>query len=133
MWKCFTRGHNPAYRDPFSRKSAFGGKPDLGIRRNIGYVSVYAQKMALAAMSPHGELASSRYCLADPGREYLVYLPDGGAVEVDLSAAAGELSVEWLSPKDGSSQAAGTVRGGARRSLQAPFAGDAVLYLKAGS
>src|SRR5262245_55206800 len=27
---------------------------------------------------PHGELASTKYCLANPGQEYLVYLPEGG-------------------------------------------------------
>jgi hypothetical protein len=29
-------------------------------------------------MRPRGELASIRYCLAAPGKEYLVYLPEGG-------------------------------------------------------
>ena len=51
--------------------------------------------MNLAAMTPRSTLASSRYCLADPGKEYLVYLPDGGEVTVDLSAASGSLAVEW--------------------------------------
>jgi len=32
----------------------------------------------LAALVPHPELASTRYCLAKPGKEYVVYLPEGG-------------------------------------------------------
>lgn len=38
----------------------------------------------LASARPDGELASTGFCLADPGREYLVYLPQGGEVTVDL-------------------------------------------------
>ena len=39
-------------------------------------------------MSPHSDLASSRYCLASPvtnSAAYLVHLPAGGSVMVDLS------------------------------------------------
>ena len=61
--------------------------------------------------------------------EYLVYLPEGGKVTVDLSAAEGDLAAEWIHPKTGKAQPAGAVRGGAKRDLAAPVAGDAVLYL----
>jgi hypothetical protein len=72
-------------------------------------------------------------CAADLSRqEYLVYLPAGGEVTVDLSAAKGELAVEWFDPSKGEAAAAGTARGGARREFRAPFPGAAVLYLAAG-
>ncbi len=87
--------------------------------------------MNLAAMTPSKEIASTRYCLAAPGKEYLVYLPSGGAVTVDLSAAKGELAVEWFDPADGKTVSAGAVLGGGRRQLKAPRAGEAVLYLAA--
>ena len=35
-------------------------------------------------------------CLANPGREYLVYLPDGGEVQLDLTKAPGKFAVEWM-------------------------------------
>ena len=47
--------------------------------------------MNLAEMVPHGELASTDYCLANPGQEYLVYLPEGGEVTVDLSGEHGRI------------------------------------------
>ena len=79
----------------------------------------------------HDELASSRYCLADPGREYLVYLPAGGRVTVDLSKAAGAFAVEWFHPETGETKHAGPARGDRPVALDSPFrAGDAVLYLK---
>jgi hypothetical protein len=71
--------------------------------------------------------------LANPAKEraeYLVYLPDGGTVTVDLSAAGGMLAVEWCDPKTGNVIAA-AVAGGAPREFSAPFPGDAVLYLVA--
>jgi hypothetical protein len=35
--------------------------------------------MRLLAMTPRGELSSTGYALADPGREYLVLRPAGAA------------------------------------------------------
>jgi len=49
---------------------------------------------------------------------------------VDLSGADGELTVEWMNPGQGTVILSGTIAGGARRTLKAPFAGDAVLYLR---
>ncbi|MBM4083536.1 MAG: hypothetical protein FJ272_02005 [Planctomycetes bacterium] len=52
-------------------------------------------------MTPRNDLASTQYCLADPGKEYLVYLPEGGEVTVDLTAASRTLAVEWFNPRTG--------------------------------
>jgi hypothetical protein len=80
-------------------------------------------------MTPQNALASSGYCLANPGREYLVYAPNGGAVTVDLEGAEGTFAVEWLNPSMGEQIAGTPVEGGSRVSLQPPFYGDAVVYL----
>jgi len=112
---------------------ALDGKPDPywnPLREALGLTRSYATRMDLAGMVPRGELASSGYCLADPYREYLIYLPKGGEVTVDLFAAGGELAVEWLHTVEGTITVNGTVSGGAKRVLRAPFSGDAVLYLR---
>ena len=62
----------------------------------MGYARSYAVRMDLAHDQPHKELATSGYCLANPGTEYLVLLPTGGGVSVNLSAVSGTRSVEWL-------------------------------------
>ncbi len=100
------------------------------IRAAMGQSRRYAMRMDLAETAPMGELASTNYCLANPGQEYLVYLPDGGEVTVDLSAVSGELAVEWMRAVDGTTTQSGAVAGGAKRALKAPFDGDAVLYLR---
>ena len=65
----------------------------------------------------------------EAGAEYLVYLPDGGKVTVDLTATPGPLVAEWFDPKTGKTVKDDSAVGGARREFKAPFAGDAVLYL----
>jgi hypothetical protein len=99
-------------------------------RRAMGHARRYAGRIDLAASRPAGELVSTGYCLAVPSREYLVYLPDGGEATVDLSAAKGKLAVEWMHPVTGKITAGGAMEGGAKRTLKAPFGGDAVLYLR---
>jgi len=135
IWKTFARGMHPIFMDPWGeRDTLFRGMTRAQIedlRSNLGYVQRYARKMNLASARPLGELASSGYCLADPGAEYLVYLPDGGTVEADLSMAAGPMAVEWFEPDTGRTVKGTPVKGGGPRSLTAPFEGDAVLYLRA--
>ena len=82
-------------------------------------------------MKPANEMASTSYCLAATGKEYLVYLPEGGTVTVDLSAASGGLTVEWFDPANNKTSIAARVTGGARRELSAPAGGPAVLHLTA--
>ncbi len=95
----------------------------------MGQTRTYAMRMNLAAMVPHDELASTKHCLADPGRAYLLYLPEGGETVVDLSMGPGEFRVEWMHPDDGKTTTAPGIMGGAKRPLRAPFRGDAVLYI----
>ena len=102
------------------------------VRLSMGYARRLVERMDLARAVPHDELASSGYCLAQPGVEYLIYLPEGGEVTVDLSAGAGSFAGEWFNPSSGESADAVTVTGGGEQTLTAPFAGDAVLYLHRG-
>jgi hypothetical protein len=130
VWKSFVRGLNPIYMDPYG---AAGEPPaDESIRQSLGHTLTYANRMKLAAMTPRGSLASTGYCLANAvakGAQYLVYLPSGGSVTVDLSASPGTLSVEWFNPSTGATLSAGTTTGGVRRSFRAPFHENAVLYI----
>jgi hypothetical protein len=134
VWKSFLRGLNPLFMDPYDGivlGEPFDPKWEP-IRKNLGYTLRLAEQMDLAAMTPQNRLASSGYCLADApkGNDYLVYLPEGGEVTVDLSAAPGALEVEWISPRDGSKTTGENVQGGRSQKLTAPADGDAVLRLR---
>ena len=131
IWKCFLRGIHPVlmdwynYGDPTWTSSA----EQEVMRKYMGYTLTFARKMDLAAMTPRNDLAGTGYCLSNPGEEYLVYLPDGGEVTVDLSAASGSLAVEWFNPRSADAAQGQSIAGGGKRSFKPPFDGDAVLYL----
>ena len=150
VWKSFLRGHNTLFMDPWwplyiesdpeiTPWTFVGGVskdqrdyPDWDpTRRAMCDTRRYAEKMDLAEMTPHPELASSRYCLANPGDEYLVYLPEGGAVTLNLLGGQGEFAVEWFFPRiNRTMPGAHPLSGGDYVATVAPFTGDAVLYLK---
>jgi hypothetical protein len=160
VWKSFMRGNNPIVLDDDIPP---GDAYKETLRKAMGDALTYAEKMNLAAMAPREDLASTTYCLANPGVEYLVYLPSPSMFRgrgtrilrwlspvsgnqafrwlsersgwnatgtVNLSATAGTLNVEWFNPATRRTTPAGTTTGGTSRDFQAPFVGDAVLYLK---
>jgi hypothetical protein len=144
VWKNFTRGNQTLFMDPYldptpwyvtTRNHPVNGNPDPYwevLRINMGYTRLYADRINLTMMTPQCALASSGYCLATStaaASEYLVYLPLGPWVSVDLSAAHGILSVEWFNPSTGEVFPGERVTGGTKVPLTAPFQGDAVLYL----
>jgi hypothetical protein len=66
---------------------------------------------------------NTRYALAKPGELYLVYVPTGGAGDIDLSAVAGTFSVSWFDPRNGGAVKRGspaTIKGGGSVSIGAP-------------
>jgi hypothetical protein len=44
---------------------------------------------------------NSRYCFAKPGAVYVVYLPEGGSTELDLSHDTASFRVFWFNPRMG--------------------------------
>ncbi len=133
-WKSFMRGLNPIFMDPY-RRMVFGREPGEldrrcdGIRRALGQTRRLALLLNLAQVKPMPGLASTRYCLAWPGRQYLVYLPDGGSAEVDLSAARGRMKLRWFDPQRDRFVDGGFVEGGSRRKIEAPFGGMALALI----
>lgn len=136
VWKSFLRGLNPLFMDPYDGKVL--GKPfDPAfdpVRRAMGQALQFAERLDLAAMVPVRDLASSGYCLADPGRAYLAYLPSGGQVGMDLTQTHGTFSAEWFEPATGRTRAGQPVKGGGKANLTGPFGKTGtVLLLEAGS
>jgi hypothetical protein len=127
-WKSFTRGMNVLFMDVYDFSGSIDDATWGDLRRNLGYIRAYAEGMNLVNMVPTGSLASSGYALSSTS-EYLVYLPSGGSVSVNLAQTPGTLSIEWFRPATGSFTAGNTVTGGATRQFTAPFSGDAVLHL----
>jgi hypothetical protein len=79
--------------------------------------------------APHDELLLDRepneaYCLANQGKDYAVYFPDGGKVRLDAHALDGEVEVRWYSIDHGSWGDTQQTSGGTFVALAAPQAGQ---------
>src|SRR5207244_12362536 len=82
-------------------------------------------------MSPSDNVCSTDFCLASPGAEYLVYLPSGGRISVDLSASSRNLLTAWFDTATGRTISGNTVSGGTRVVFTSPIWGQSVLQILA--
>jgi hypothetical protein len=157
VWKSFLRGLNPVFMDPYEMRlhGIYPAWPArsapasewASLRQALGYARAVADRVDLASMVPMGQLASSGFCLAAPGREYLVLVPfpggrlrrlaglmqprlAAGSARIDLSGARGPFDVEWIDVERGRIVPGDPVAGGQRLEVHAPFVGDAVIHLK---
>ncbi|MDO8686316.1 MAG: DUF6298 domain-containing protein [Clostridiales bacterium] len=143
LWKCFTRGQNVLFMDPWepipgdldwwqdedltkNQRYYYAWDP---MRRNLGYIRLFAQMMDLNSCIPHNELCTTTYCLAWTNQQYLCFLPEGGTQSLDLCDADGEFSVQWFEPHTGRSFDGGKLKGGARTLLNPPVKGQVVVFV----
>lgn len=134
VWKSFTRGLNPIFMDTYEGKVL--GKvrtQDDGPRRAMGQVLRLSRTIDLARSTPQNDLASTGYCLAEPDVSYIVFAPEGGEITLDLSAASGDFTAEWIDPVDGTRSPARKAAGGAQQTFSAPSVAATVLFLKRSS
>ena len=141
VWKSFLRGLNPIFMDPWfplPGKQVSGDNNDKNrrdypdwepIRVNMGYTLRYAERMNLAEMKPCSNLSSSRYCLANPGHEYLVYLPENNKVELDIGNSKERYALELFEPSSGSIKDGGEIFDSGIKKFSSPFENTSVLYL----
>jgi hypothetical protein len=69
------------------------------------------------------------YLSADPGRAYILYFTNGGAVTLDLKAAPGEYRLRWVSIASGEWGGEGEIAGGAVVPVAAPDKGGWVAVI----
>jgi len=140
FWKWFTRGMNPILMDSkYQGLSWWTGRsfqPEhpkwQQMRDAMGVIRSCADRMNLAKMAPQDEGAdspsSTRYCLYEPGKRYIVYQPaPNEAFEVELPA--GEYNHEWIIPTSVETRPGTTKSNGGRHTFKAPFPWPAVICL----
>jgi hypothetical protein len=126
VWKSFTRGLNVFFMEEMLPSPTWQDSA----RRGMGQVRRFAERMNLAAMKPEEKLSATRYCLADRGKEYLVFQSNKGEFTLDLSDTNGTFRAEWLDINSDRTIPAKEIEGGAVRTFTTPFPGPAALYLK---
>lgn len=125
VWKSFTRGLNVLFMEEILPSPTWQDSA----RTAMGQVRRMAERVNLAVMKPEERLSATGYCLAERGRQYLVFQHDKGEFTLDLRDAQGRFQAEWLDVNIGKAIPAKLLDGGAVRSFTTPFPGPAVLLL----
>jgi len=69
----------------------------------------FAEMTSANALVGNEKNDNTKYCFADKAELYLVYLPDGGTSELDLSGTKGTFNVMWFNPRVGGELRKGSV------------------------
>src|SRR5262249_1649705 len=141
-WKTFLRGHNPLLYDLGIVMGVDPPDPSAGApsydsleaaRWAMGDTRRYANKINLIEMEPSGDLSSTGYALANPGKEYLILQPRESADPFTVKLETGTYTVEWFDINRRAAKELGKLIVDSNGSAQftPPFteAGPEVLYL----
>lgn len=104
------------------------------VQANLKSVRAIEKHAPWWTLTPHQELLSARepneaYVAADLGKNYVVYFPDGGSVELDLATHQGPLKLQWIELTTAKQQPESTVSGGKKVTLAAPAKGHWAVVL----
>jgi PKD repeat protein len=86
----------------------------------------------LDTLAPHNGLSDSgTYCLADPGREYVVHSKNGASTtfNLDMSADSGVFDCRFYNPQNGQFESTFQRQGGGTESFTKPNYDDWVLHI----
>ena len=100
--------------------------------RTFHIVRRVVERLLYWEMEPHDNLVDRGYCLAKPGEAYLIYLPEGGRVHLDVGEVSWKQKrpqATWVDPRTGLEIAAGPLRSGLNSFMTPSFfgTGDAIL------
>lgn len=129
VWKSFLRGYNTIYMDNLKSSGWEDGEGPEDARKAMGHTLTYADKMKLASVYPRNNLSSTGYCLANIGKEYLIYQPESNK-SFTVNLLAGIYNYEWFNPVSGNIFSKGSFTVDSDfKSFTPPFSDDAVLYV----
>ena len=143
-WKSFLRGHHPILMDFGLIGGLTAARPERACPSGPSspLARPWATRRVRRADEPDrdgaaDDLSSTGYALANPGQEYLVLQPSGGAGSLTVLLEPGTYTAEWFSI-EGREMVPGdatTVEGSTTTSFSPPseLSGPTVLYLKGAS
>jgi len=131
VWKSLTRGLNPIFMDPYDGV-VLGNRFDPkfeSLRRSMGYALRLAGRLDLTKCKPMNDLSTTRYCLAKPGSQYLIYQPAAGK-SLKLKLRKGNYRAEWFNPNTGKTVSKKKISvTEEEKEFTNPVDGDAVLFV----
>ena len=132
------RGHNLLFMDPYNDPqwepilAREGVRVDdlEGTRRAMGVAHQWSERLNLVKTVPSEDIASTRFCLANPGVEYLIFQPNSNE-PFTAKIPEGDFRFEWFNPLTGKTEKRGEMRVNSGESnFKAPFAGPSAVYLQ---
>ena len=140
-WKSFARGLHPILMDckyqGLTWWSGRGFQPDhpkwQQLREALTIIRTYADQLNLVGMVPQAAdvefPSSTRYCLYEPGKEYLVYQPQR-ETPFTVKLPAGTYRQTWINPVAGKTHGGIVETTGGKVTFTAPFPWPAAVHLK---
>ncbi len=105
------------------------GDDTMTMLEGYGHIVTCFTSLRWWEMEPWDDLVNrGAYCLAEPGQQYLVYLPSGGNAEVKLDD--GKYQAQWFNPRSGQWSAIGGASGRKWTSPKSPDNGDWAIVLQ---
>jgi len=81
-------------------------------------------------MNPNNSRVENGFCIGETNSDYVIYLPEGGSVNVNFDDLNGTFRAQWYDPKNGEYSDFSIFYGGAILSLTPPFPDDVVLHIQ---
>jgi hypothetical protein len=101
-----------------------------GVRRAMGHARTLSKRVKLARLKPAREIASTGFCLAHPGVQYLIYQPEAGQ-SFTVKLSDGSYRYEWIEPATLITEKRGNITAsGTPRQFSPPTKRDALLLLE---
>lgn len=128
-WSVYAGGGN---YEVYTRLGSAGYPEYEHIFADLGRAKKFLSALDYWEMSPQNGLLTSGqgYVFAQGGETYLIYLPGGGAITLDLSINESKYEATWFNPRDGSNLVFGHITGGEPKDFLAPDSQDWVLLLR---
>lgn len=119
------------YRDAYGQSGSVSIDDIEPLIMDMVRLRRFLEGFAYPEMLPCNYLLSheTQLCFGDIGNVYVIYLPEGGSAELNLTSYAGIFEVSWFNPRNGEILHLGPVDGGGLRSFNAPDVSDWVLLL----
>lgn len=103
------------------------GDDSMTMLQGYRHMAAFFESIPWWTLEPMPELAGGNMCLAHPGQRYVVYLPEGGRLQ--LSLPAGHFRANWYNPRTGEATQSKPGAGPGVLTIRAPDRKDWMLHV----
>lgn len=102
---------------------------DEGAPHQLSLLYDFFNNLPFWRMQPYDGIKGDAVAIVEIGKVYVIYMPKGGNVAVDLVQVKGDFMARWFNPKNGEWTDIGVISGGTTQEFNAPDEYDWVLYI----